>query len=147
MCIGGNSVCVCMRPLQTFMFALCCSVIGLGSSANAGTPSLSEAIPAYSRDARGISLAVSELLPSIDNCVTAHQALGGVDEVALDIAFDVSPAGEVAELSIESKSLPTTGLDSCIEGTLSAMRFAPGEVSIPVEMPLTASTKVQSTLN
>lgn len=136
-----------MRPLQIIMFALCCSVLGLGSTANAGTPTLAEAIPAYSRDARGISLAVSELLPSIDNCVTSHEALGGVDEIALDIAFDVSPAGEVAELSIKSETLPTTGLDSCIEGTLSAMRFAPGEATVPVQMPLTASTKVQGTLN
>ena len=35
-------------------------------------------------------MAVTELLPSIDNCVTAHQALGGEGDVTFDIAFDVS---------------------------------------------------------
>ena len=108
---------------------------------------LQDAIPAYGRDANGIAMAVTELLPSIDNCVSAHQALGGAADVRFDIAFQVSPEGEVADFSIESASPPSTGIDSCIEGTLSAMRFAPGTQSIPVQMPLTASTGTDGQLN
>ena len=122
-------------------------IAGLFSSTSlAGTPSLAEAIPAYSRDAQGIAMAVTELLPSIDNCVTAHQALGGAGDVTFAIAFDVSTEGEVAGLSVESEKVPVTGLDSCIEGTLSAMRFQPGGQSIPVQMPLTASAKSETAM-
>lgn len=132
-----------MRPLATltvFMLA------GIGSSALAGAPSLAEPIPAYSRDAQGIAMAVTELLPSIDNCVTAHQALGGKGDVTFDIAFDVDPDGEVAGLTVQSEKIPQTGLDNCIEGTLSAMRFQPGAYSIPVQMPLTASATTTSAM-
>ena len=133
-----------MRPLMTITTAL---LAGLFSTTSlAGTPSLAESIPAYSRDAQGIAMAVTELLPSIDNCVTAHQALGGADDVTFDIAFDVSTEGEVAELSVESEKVPVTGLDSCIEGTLSAMRFQPGVQAIPVQMPLTASAKTETVM-
>jgi hypothetical protein len=134
-----------MRPLNTITTAL---LVGMFSSTSlAGTPSLADTIPAYSRDAQGIALAVTELLPSIDNCVTAHQALGGEGDVTFAIAFDVSTEGEVADLSIESEKVPVTGIDSCIEGTLSAMRFQPGAQPIPVQMPLTASAKTESALH
>jgi hypothetical protein len=116
------------------------------ATAQAGTPSLSEVIPAYSRDAQGIAMAVTEVLPSIENCVTAHQALGGAPSVSFDIAFDVSTDGEVALLTIDSDKLPATGLDSCIEGTLSAMRFVPGTQAVPVSMPLTASVTTETTV-
>lgn len=142
---SDSSVLLIMRPLKTITTTL---LVGLFSSTGlAGTPSLAETIPAYSRDAQGIALAVTELLPSIDNCVTAHQALGGKGDVTFDIAFDVSTEGEVADLSIESEKVPVTGLDSCIEGTLSAMRFQPGTQAIPVQMPLTASAKTENTLH
>ena len=140
----ASSVLEGMRPLMTITTAL---LAGLFSSASlAGTPSLAEAIPAYSRDAQGIAMAVTELLPSIDNCVTAHQALGGAGDVTFAIAFDVSTEGEVAGLSVESEKVPVTGLDSCIEGTLSAMRFQPGGQTIPVQMPLTASAKSETAM-
>ena len=138
MALADDSVLVGMRPLLIITSAF--FALGFGT-AQAGTPELSVAIPAYSRDAQGIAMAVTELLPSIDNCVSAHQALGGQPEVSFEIAFDVSTEGEVAGLIIESQQLPTTGLDSCIEGTLSAMRFTPGVHAIPVQMPLTASVK------
>jgi len=142
--ISASSVLVCMRPLMTITTALLAGLIS--STSHAGTPSLAETIPAYSRDAQGIAMAVTELLPSIDNCVTAHQALGGVNNVTFDIAFDVSTEGEVAGLSVESEKVPVTGLDSCIEGTLSAMRFQPGGHAIPVQMPLTASAKSETVM-
>ena len=74
----GASVLLRMRPLKTITIAL---LAGFSTTSLAGTPSLAEAIPAYSRDAQGIAMAVTELLPSIDNCVTAHQALGGGGDV------------------------------------------------------------------
>ena len=139
----GASVLLGMRPLKTITIAL---LAGFSTTSLAGTPSLAEAIPAYSRDAQGIAMAVTELLPSIDNCVTAHQALGGEGDVTFDIAFDVSTEGEVAGLSAASERAPVTGLDSCIEGTLSAMRFQPGGHTIPVQMPLTASAKTDAVM-
>ncbi len=144
--LNGSSVLQSMRPLHIITFALLAGVFSFGSTAQAGTPSLTEAIPAYQRDANGIALAVTELLPSLDNCVSAHQALGGNGEVKFDIAFEVSPEGEIAALKIETKE-QSTGVDSCIEGTLSAMRFAPGAHAIPVQMPLTASARNESALH
>jgi len=143
---NGSSVLLLMRPLNTIMFAMLAGVSTFGSSAQAGTPALTDAIPAYQRDANGIALAVTELLPSLDNCVSAHQALGGHGEVKFDIAFEVSPAGEIAALTIDTKE-QSTGVDSCIEGTLSAMRFAPGTKAIPVQMPLTASARTDTALH
>lgn len=135
-----------MRPLHTITTALLAAAFGFSTTALAGAPSPAETIPGYSRDAKGIALAVTEILPSIDNCVTAHEALGGAPEVTLEIAFSVNTTGEVAELTIESERLPNTGIDSCIEGTLSAMRFAPGAQEIPVQLPLTASARIDSVL-
>ena len=140
MCLALDSVYMGMRLFITITIAF----FATAASAQAGTPALSEAIPAYSRDAQGIAMAVTEVLGSIDNCVSAHQALGGAAQVSMDIAFDVSVDGEVADLIIDAEQLPATGLDSCIEGTLSAMRFVPGATAIPVQMPLTASVKVES---
>ena len=136
-----------MRPLTHIMPALLIGLFAFAQTANAGTPNLGVAIPAYERDANGIALAVTELLPSIDNCVAAHQALGGDGDLKFDIAFEVSPEGEIASFVIESTEAPTTGVDSCIEGTLSAMRFAPGNAAIPVQMPLTASANPDKTLH
>jgi hypothetical protein len=116
------------------------------STALAGAPSPADTIPGYSRDANGIAMAVTELLPSIDNCVASHEALGGAPEVQLDIAFSVNTTGEVSGLTIESADAPKTGIDSCIEGTLSAMRFAPGTQEIPVQLPLTASARTENAL-
>jgi hypothetical protein len=135
-----------MRPSNTITTALLAAAFGFSTTAFAGAPSPAETIPGYSRDANGIAMAVTEVLPSIDNCVAAHEALGGASEVTLAIAFSVNKTGEVAELTIESESLPTTGIDSCIEGTLSAMRFAPGTQAIPVQLPLTASARVETAL-
>jgi len=142
----GSSVLPNMRPLTTIMFAMLAGVFTFGSTAQAGTPALTDAIPAYQRDANGIALAVTELLPSLDNCVSAHQALGGEGEVKFDIAFEVSREGEIAALKIDTKE-QSTGVDSCIEGTLSAMRFAPGAHAIPVQMPLTASARTVSAMH
>ena len=140
----GFSVLFYMRPLHTITTALLAGFFATSSTAIAGAPSPAETIPGYSRDANGIALAVTELLPSLDNCVASHEALGGASEVSLDIAFSVNAGGEVAELTIESAELPNTGIDSCIEGTLSAMRFAPGTNAIPVQLPLTASARTQT---
>ena len=144
---GSISVFFILRPLTHITLALLLGVLAFGRPASAGTPALSDAIPAYDRDAQGIALAVTELLPSIDNCVSAHQALGGAANIAFDIAFEVSPEGEIAQFTIASKDAPSTGIDSCIEGTLSAMRFAPGMQSIPVQMPLTASAGTDKTIH
>ena len=135
-----------MRPTHTITTALLAGSFALSTTAFAGAPAPAEVIPGYSRDANGIAMAVTELLPSIDNCVTAHEALGGDSEVTLDIAFSVSTQGEVDGLTIESADLPNTGIDSCIEGTLSAMRFAPGNQAIPVQLPLTASASIKTAL-
>ena len=143
---AGYSVLTNMRPLHTITTALLAGSMAISSTALAGAPSPAETIPGYSRDANGIAMAVTELLPSIDNCVTSHEALGGASEVSLDIAFSVNTVGEVAELTIESADLPNTGIDSCIEGTLSAMRFAPGTKAIPVQLPLTASARIETAL-
>ena len=137
---------LCMRPYTPFMTALFALAFGLGTTAQAGTPSLAETIPAYSRDANGIALAVTELLPALDNCVASHQALGGAEKVELAIAFAVGTEGEVADFTIESSELPATGIDSCIEGTLSAMRFNPGAQTIPVRLPLLAAASTQSSV-
>jgi hypothetical protein len=147
MVFDSISVTLNMRPLTHITLTLLCGVLAFGHPASAGTPALSTAIPAYDRDAKGIALAVTELLPSIDNCVSAHQALGGAADIAFDIAFQVSPEGEIAKFTIDSKNAPTTGVDSCIEGTLSALRFAPGTQSIPVQMPLTASASTENTIH
>ena len=127
-----------VHPLMTraaYMAALSLAAAAFADTAAAG----SEPIPAYSRDAKGIALAVTELLPSLDNCVTSHEALGGKGDVTFEIAFEVNTDGEIADLTIESRDVPVTGLDSCIEGALSAMRFQPGEFAIPVQIPLTSS--------
>jgi len=116
--------------------------LSFGTTAQAGTPALSDTIPAYSRNATGIAMAVTELLPSIDNCVAAHQAMGGQDKVTFNIAFEVTTSGEVGALVIESQEADTTGLNTCIGGTLSAMHFTPGAHDIPVQMPLTASARI-----
>ena len=142
-----HSVVWTMRPLSTITFTLLCGLLSFGMTANAGTPALADVIPAYQRDAKGIALAVTEILPSLDNCVSAHQALGGDGEVSFDIAFNVSPEGEIADLNVASERQLSTGIDSCIEGTLSAMRFAPGAHPVPVQMPLTASARTETTLN
>ena len=135
-----------MRPLHTITTAFLAGFFAVSTTAFAGAPSPADTIPGYSRDANGIAMAVTELLPSIDNCVAAHEALGGDSEVSLDIAFSVSKVGEVAGLTIDTKDTPNTGIDSCIEGTLSAMRFAPGTQEIPVQLPLTASAQNRSAL-
>ena len=122
------------------------TLLSFGTSAHAGTPALSDTIPAYSRDANGIAMAVTELLPSIDNCVAAHQAMGGQDEVTFNIAFAVTTSGEVGELLIEGQESDTTGLNICIGGTLSAMHFTPGAHAIPVQMPLTASARTEGAM-
>lgn len=144
---GEGSVCIGMTPATTITTALFALFVGLGSTANAGTPSLAESIPAYSRDANGIAMAVTELLPSIDNCVAAHQALGGEPTVQFDINFAVDTTGAVDGLSIATETAHNTGVDSCIEGTLSAMRFAPGATAIPVQMPLTAAARTETAMH
>lgn len=135
-----GSVLWCMSYSNTITIAIF-AFLSFGTAAQAGTPSLSETIPAYSRDANGIAMAVTELLPSIDNCVAAHQAMGGTNEVTFNIAFAVTTSGEVGELVIEGQETDTTGLNICIGGTLSAMHFTPGAHDIPVQMPLTASAR------
>ncbi len=142
----GRSVYLFMTPANTITTALIVLIAGFGTAAEAGTPALSEAIPAYSRDANGIAMAVTELLPSIDNCVAAHEALGGAPEVQFDIQFQVNQNGAVNGLNIKSAQAHNTGVDSCIEGTLSAMRFAPGALEIPVQLPLTAAARTESTM-
>ena len=139
-----RSVLCSLTPANAFKTALFALAFGLSTNAQAGAPSLAETIPAYSRDANGIAMAVTELLPSIDNCVAAHQALGGENEVTFDIKFAVDTNGAVDALNINSERVHQTGLSSCIEGTLSAMRFAPGATAIPVQMPLTAAARTET---
>ena len=136
-----------MRPITHITTAFLAGFLLTSSTALAGAPAPADTIPDYSRDASGIAMAVTELLPSLDNCMVSHEALGGAAEVHLDIAFSVSKGGEVAGLTIESPDAAKTGIDSCIEGTLSAMRFAPGTQAIPVQLPLTASARTEAALN
>ena len=106
----GDSVLFCMRPLKTITIAL---LAGFSTTSPRHTH-LAEAIPA-SAATPSIAMAVTELLPSIDNCVTVHQARCEGD-VTFDIAFDVRQ--EVVSLSPASGSSLT---DSCIEHALSAL--------------------------
>jgi len=129
----------------TTIFTTALLALTLGSTAQAGAPSLEDTIPAYSRDANGIAMAVTEILPSIDDCVASHQALGGDGEIEMSIAFAVNERGEIASLTIDGTQTSTT-LPSCIEGTLSAMRFQQGERSVNVQLPLIASARTQSAL-
>jgi len=135
-----------MTPAHTITTAIFALLMGVSSAAQAGAPSLTETIPAYSRDANGIAMAVTELLPSIDNCVAAHEALGGAPEMQFDIQFEVVQSGAVNGLNIKSAEAHNTGVDSCIEGTLSAMRFAPGATAIPVQLPLTAAARTETAM-
>ena len=145
MVIDVGSVLLCMSYSNTIIIALF-AFLSFATTAQAGTPSLSDTIPAYSRDANGIAMAVTELLPSIDNCVAAHQAMGGQDKVTFNIAFAVTTSGEVGELIVEGEENDTTGLNTCIGGTLSAMHFTPGAQAIPVQMPLTASSRTEGVM-
>ena len=146
MCFADHSVYIHMRPFIQITIAFLAGFLMTSSTALAGAPSPAETIPGYSRDANGIAMAVTELLPSLDNCVASHEALGGAPEVRLDIAFSVATGGEVADLVIDNPEASKTGIDSCIEGTLSAMRFAPGTQEIPVQLPLTASASIKTAL-
>ena len=141
-----RSVFLGMTPAHTITTAIFALLMGVSSAAQAGAPSLTETIPAYSRDANGIAMAVTELLPSIDNCVAAHEALGGAPEMQFDIQFEVVQSGAVNGLNIKSAEAHNTGVDSCIEGTLSAMRFAPGATAIPVQLPLTAAARTETAM-
>ena len=141
---GGVSVLYDMAHFTT-IFTTALFALSMGSTALAGAPSLEDAIPAYSRDANGIAMAVTEILPSIDDCVASHQALGGEGEIQMSIAFAVNERGEIAGLSIDG-SAATTTLPSCIEGTLSAMRFQQGDRSVNVQLPLIASARTESSL-
>lgn len=142
MVFDRGSVLLCMKDSNTIIIAIL-ALLSFGATAQAETTPLSDTIPAYSRDANGIAMALSELLPSIDNCVAAHQAMGGQDKVTFHIAFVVATSGEVGELVIEGQEADTTGLNACINGTLSAMHFTPGAEAIPVQVPLIASARTE----
>lgn len=141
MCLNRRSVLLHMRHILTLSAALLAAASFAGSTAHATDLS----IPAYSRDANGIALAVTEMLPALDDCVASHQALGGSGSVELKIAFAVDTHGEIANLSVDGAPVTTT-LPSCIEGTLSAMHFQQGERSVQVKLPLIAAAKTESVI-
>jgi len=114
---------------------LSCGVAHAESSLNTITP--------HTRDAAGVASAVTELLPAIGDCLESDRVLGGPDHMQVQIAFKVIESGEVGDLVIDGLAdrVHTSPLPSCLEGTLAAMRFAPGTRAIPVQLPLEASAR------
>jgi hypothetical protein len=100
----------------------------------------------HTRNAAGIASAVTEIMPAIGDCLESDRALGGPAQLRVMIAFDVIESGEIGSLVIDGLQSRThlTPLPSCLEGTLAAMRFAPGATAIPVQLPLEAHSTVQS---
>ncbi len=115
------------------------------SLVHAETPTTLEITP-HTRDAPGIANAVTELLPAIGDCLDSDRALGGPENMRVMIAFNVIESGEVGDLVIDglAERLSSSPLPSCLEGTLAAMRFAPGTHPIPVQLPLEASAQTKS---
>jgi hypothetical protein len=105
-----------------------------------------DSVVPHTRDAAGISSAITEILPAIGDCLESDRALGGPDQLRFMIAFDVIESGEIGSFVIDGLQSRThlTPLPSCLEGTLAAMRFAPGPRPIPVELPLKAHATVET---
>jgi hypothetical protein len=106
-----------------------------------------DSLAPHTRDAAGIASAVTEIMPAIGDCLESDRALGGPEQLRVMIAFDVIESGEIGSLVIDGlqSRAHRTPLPSCLEGTLAAMRFAPGARAIPVQLPLEAHSTVQST--
>lgn len=109
----------------------------------------SNTVTPHTRDAAGIASAVSEVMPAIGNCLESDRALGGPEHLSVMIAFDVIENGEIGALVINGlqNRAHLTPLPSCLEGTLAAMRFAPGTEAIPVELPLEARAATETQTN
>jgi hypothetical protein len=137
------------RSNTTLMFSTLRGFLGIallgGGLAHAATPA-SQMLTPHARDANGIAIAVTELLPAIGDCLDSDRVLGGPGHMKVLIAFNVIESGEIGDLVIdglESRTATST-LPTCLEGTISAMRFAPGDRSIPVQLPLQASAESPS---
>jgi len=103
----------------------------------------------HTRDASGIAAAVTQVIPSIGDCLESDRALGGPAQLRVMIAFDVFKSGEIGSLVIdglEDRAHLST-LPACLEGTLAAMRFAPGPSAISVQLPLEARAITESQKN
>jgi hypothetical protein len=137
------------RSNTTLMLSTLRGFLGIallgGGLAHAATPA-SQMLTPHARDANGIAIAVTELLPAIGDCLDSDRVLGGPGHMKVLIAFNVIESGEIGDLVIdglESRTATST-LPTCLEGTISAMRFAPGDRSIPVQLPLQASAESPS---
>ena len=109
----------------------------------------SNTIVPHTRDAAGIASAVTEVMPAIGDCLESDRTLGGPDHLSVMIAFNVIENGEIGSLVINGLQDRThlTPLPSCLEGTLAAMRFAPGTKAIPVQLPLEARAATETETN
>ena len=139
MSLAADSVCIDMAHTthNTSVLAL-----GLAAVLSIGTAQAKDphTVTPHTRDASGIASAVTEVMPAIGDCLESDRALGGPAHLSVMIAFNVVESGEIGELVINGLQDRThlTPLPSCLEGTLAAMRFAPGTQAIPVELPLEA---------
>ena len=99
-----------------------------------------DSVTPHTRDASGIASAVTEVLPAIGDCLESDRAIGGPDELSVMIAFDVIENGEIGSLVINGlhARVGQSPLPACLEGTIAALRFAPGTKAIPVQLPLEA---------
>jgi hypothetical protein len=103
----------------------------------------------HARNATGIAAAVTQLMPSIGDCLESDRALGGPAHLRVMIAFDVIESGEIGSLVIDGLKdrAHLSSLPSCLEGTLAAMRFAPGTSAINVQLPLEARATTETQQN
>ena len=129
------------------------AVVALMSTgiAHAGAPqdATSQSVTPHARDASGIASAVTTVMPSIGDCLESDRALGGPAHLQVMIAFDVIESGEIGSLVIDGLANRThlSPLPSCLEGTLAAMRFAPGDKAIAVQLPLEARATSEAQTN
>jgi len=102
-------------------------------------------VTAHSRDANGIAQAITQIMPSIGDCLESDRTLGGPSHLQAMIAFDVIESGEIGSLVIHGLQDRThlSSLPSCLEGTLAALRFTPGGHTIPVQLPLEVTARTE----
>jgi hypothetical protein len=132
---------------STLRWALAAALFSCGIAH--AEPTSTAVLTPHTRDAPGIASAVTELLPAIGDCLDSDRVLGGPAHMRVLIAFNVIESGEVGDLIIDgiADRIGTSTLPGCLEGTLAAMRFAPGARAIPVQLPLEATAQTQSTTN
>ena len=92
----------------------------------------------YARSTGKVGVVLVTSGPGATNAVT------GLTDALMDSIPVVCLTGQVPTHLIGNDAFQeadTTGLNTCIGGTLTAMHFTPGAHAIPVQMPLTASAR------